>query len=84
MVLGTYDLIDLEKCQYRYFLKSRAEIFGKSDDIYGTSLRFLGIVVHKIFEKITDKIYMNIKRRYTLWGITLILKKRLTTLLKIK
>ena len=62
MVLGTYDLIDLEKCQYRYFLKSRAEIFGESDDIYGTSLRFLGIVVHKIFEKITDKIYMNIKR----------------------
>ena len=61
MVLGTYDLIDLEKCQYRYFLKSRAEIFGESDDIYGTSLRFLGIVVHKIFEKITDKIYMNIK-----------------------
>ena len=62
MVLGTYDLIDLEKCQYRYFLKSRAEIFGESDDIYGTSLRFLGIVVHKIFEKITDKIYMNIKK----------------------
>ena len=62
MVLGTYDLIDLEKCQYRYFLKSRAEIFGESDDIYGTSLRFLGIVVHKIFEKVTDKIYMNIKR----------------------
>ena len=61
MVLGTYDLIDLEKCQYRYFLKSRAEIFGESDNTYGTSLRFLGIVVHKIFEKITDKIYMNIK-----------------------
>ena len=62
IVLGTYDLIDLEKCQYRYFLKSKGEIFGEDEKVYGTSLRFLGVVVHKIFEKITDKIYMNIKK----------------------
>ena len=62
IVLGTYDLIDLEKCQYRYFLKSKGEIFGENEKVYGTSLRFLGVVVHKIFEKITDKIYMNIKK----------------------
>lgn len=60
IVLGTYDVINLKGCRYRYFLDKIAKIHGEDEEIYGTSMRFLGIVTHKIFDDISKKIYMNI------------------------
>lgn len=60
--LGTYETIGLKECQYKYFLDSISNIHEEDEEKYGTSLKFLGIVTHKIFDDISKKVYMNIKK----------------------
>lgn len=60
--LGTYDVINFRDCRYRYFLEKISEISKDEDESYGVSLRFLGIMVHKIFDEISKKVYQNIRK----------------------
>ena len=62
MILGTYDLMNIRDCRYRYFMDKIAEIHSESEEEYGTSMRFLGIVTHKIFDDISKKVYMDIRK----------------------
>lgn len=62
IVLGTYDVINLKECRYRYFMSKIAEIHEEDEEKYGTSMRFLGIVTHKIFDDVSKKVYMDIRK----------------------
>lgn len=62
LVLGTYDVINLRECGYRFFLERNGELSGDEKEDYGTSMRFLGITAHKIFDEVSKKVYMNIKK----------------------
>lgn len=61
LVVGAYDIINLNDCEYRFFLDKIADIHEESEENYGVSLRLLGIIVHKIFEKVSEKVYSKIR-----------------------
>ncbi|MGO3801649.1 MAG: PD-(D/E)XK nuclease family protein [Fusobacterium sp.] len=50
--LGTYDVIMLSSCEYKYFLNKIMKLEKEEELVYGTSLRLLGTTVHKIFEQV--------------------------------
>ncbi len=64
IVLGAYDILELEGCRYRYFLKNKALISGEKDEVYGVSPRVLGTAVHKIFEKTAENIHTRIRKKH--------------------
>ncbi|MGL6065465.1 MAG: PD-(D/E)XK nuclease family protein [Cetobacterium sp.] len=59
--LGAYDYEDLEKCEYKFYLKKLYSVssFEKEDSL-GLSLKFLGTYIHEVFEKLTDKMWKKI------------------------
>lgn len=61
LVLGAYDIINLKDCEYKFYLDKLSKIAPEDKASYGTSLRLLGIIVHKIFEKVSNEMYMKIK-----------------------
>lgn len=61
LVLGAYDIINIKDCEYKYFLDKIAKIHAEEEDEYGVSLKLLGIIVHKVFERISERIYKQIK-----------------------
>ncbi|WP_300356561.1 PD-(D/E)XK nuclease family protein [Fusobacterium sp.] len=63
MTLGAYDILELEGCKYRHFLKNNGKISPEKEEVYGVSSALLGTVVHKIFEIISQKIYINIIKK---------------------
>lgn len=59
--LGAYDFETLTGCEYRFYLEKVAKIYPVESDVnLGISLKFLGIYVHDIFEKLTDKMWKKI------------------------
>ena len=62
LVVGAYDILELEGCRYRHFLKNNGNIFPENEEAYGISASLLGIIVHKIFERISQKIHINIRK----------------------
>ena len=60
ITVGAYDIVNINNCQYRYFLGNILGIEETKENNYGGSARILGIIVHSILEKITDKIYYKI------------------------
>lgn len=59
--IGAYDFDQLTHCEYRFYLNKIVKLntFEKNFD-YGISMKFLGIYVHYIFEKLTDKMWKKI------------------------
>lgn len=59
--IGAYDFDQLTHCQYRFYLSKvmKLDRFEKKYD-FGISMKFLGIYVHYIFEKLTDKMWKKI------------------------
>lgn len=62
LFLGTYDVMNLKECGYRFFLERNGEIFPDEKNDYGTSMRFLGIMAHRIFDEVSKRVYFNIKK----------------------
>lgn len=62
IVLGAYDIMNIKDCEYKYFLEKTAGIYAEEEESYGTSMRFLGIVTHKIFEDVSREVYGDIKK----------------------
>ncbi len=60
IVVGVYDIINMERCQYYYYLKKVVGLEYPSEIQYGTSLMLIGNITHKIFEKIAEKMYFKI------------------------
>ena len=58
--IGTYDIINLKDCEYKYFLNNICKLSETKENSYGGSLRILGSIVHSVLEKITDKVYYKI------------------------
>ncbi|MCI6153269.1 MAG: PD-(D/E)XK nuclease family protein [Fusobacterium perfoetens] len=63
ITFGTYDALQLEKCQYKYFLEKVVGIYEDTEEEFGSSFALLGNIVHKIFEEIVDKTYYNIIKK---------------------
>lgn len=59
--LGPYDFNILTICEYRFYLSKILKLnsFEKEHSL-GISMKFLGIYVHDVFEKITDRMWKNI------------------------
>lgn len=60
ITVGSYDIININECQYKYFFKNLHGLEETKKNNYGGSARVLGIIVHNILEKVTDKIYYRI------------------------
>ena len=58
--IGPYDFNMMSSCEYRFYLNKicKLDIFESEEDI-AISAKFLGNFVHKIFEKVTRKIWQN-------------------------
>lgn len=58
--VGTYDIIKMKECEYKYLLESFYKIKESKKNSYGGSVRILGSIVHSVLEKIADKVYYKI------------------------
>ncbi|MEG0747016.1 MAG: PD-(D/E)XK nuclease family protein [Cetobacterium sp.] len=59
--LGAYDFNALVTCEYQFYLSKLFKLssFEKKESL-GISMKFLGIYVHDVFEKITDRMWKKI------------------------
>lgn len=58
--VGTYDILKINECQYKFLLDKIYGLDETKENSYGGSLRVLGIIVHSILEKVTEKVYYEI------------------------
>lgn len=58
--VGTYDVLKIKECQYKFLLDKIYRLEETKENRYGGSLRVLGMIIHSILEKVTDKVYYKI------------------------
>lgn len=59
--IGPYDYNILSTCEFRFYLEKIAKLNkGKKESSKELSAKFLGIYIHEIYEKLTDKMWKKI------------------------